>query len=125
MKKRTSPEDEIRWLSGRGCSGLWHLEGKLGETGGHLGGRDIGANWTPRAQSRRSGPGKPTRRHDCRSEKSKLHAVSSIKRSLSTRGILSRSTGGGTNGFSSSLVGLVLDAISATVPATNNVSGVF
>jgi hypothetical protein len=46
--------------------------------------------------------------------------VSAINLSLSTNGILSRSTGGGRKGFSSPSTGLGFGAIFATVPAINN-----
>jgi hypothetical protein len=112
-----------QWLSGRGRSGAWHLSansGKLWIWGNRYRGKLDSQSPISSLWSR-----KTSRSHDCRSEKSKLHMVSAINRSLSTRGILSRSTGGGTNGFSSSSACFVLDTISATVPATNNVSGVY
>jgi hypothetical protein len=55
----------------------------------------------------------------------KLQIVSAINRSLSTKGILSRSTGGGRKGFSSSSACLDFDTISSIVPTNKQyVSGV-
>jgi hypothetical protein len=57
--------------------------------------------------------------------KSKSHFLSVINRSLSTSGILSRSTKGGRNGFSSPSDCLEFGAINATIPTRkNNVSRV-
>jgi hypothetical protein len=59
--------------------------------------------------------------HDCKSMKSNSHLVSAIKWSLSARGILSRSTGGGRKGFSSASVLFDFGAIAVEIPANQTV----
>jgi hypothetical protein len=92
---------------------------------GGLGGTDIGADWTPRAQSRHSDLGKllGAMIADQRNQSCMLCPLSSGP-CLPEGFYQDRPEEGRTDSLPLQL-GLVLDAISATVPATNNVSGVY